>query len=113
MIKMVTLVELKVLAKKQGLSPSGTKGMIARRILNLRRRYLTKSQIEMLVPLTTKPKKSGVKVVRKQKTKKSKQSPKKKTMNLAKRDPETLKGEARGRRMNPVEKMLRKLRTFD
>lgn len=70
---MVTLAELKVLAKKQGLSPSGTKGMLARRILNLRRRYLTKSQIEMLTPLT-KPKKSGVKVVRKRTTKKKKQS---------------------------------------
>lgn len=90
---MVTLVELKVLAKKQGLTTSGTKAMIAKRIITLRRKYLTKSQIEMLVPLT-KPKKSSVKVVRKQKTKKSKQSPKKKSMN-------------------PVEKMLRKLRTFD
>jgi len=53
---MATLVQLKALAKKQGLSPSGTKPMIAKRLLHLRKRYLTKSQIKMLTPLTKKVK---------------------------------------------------------
>jgi hypothetical protein len=69
---MVTLKQLKAMAVKQGLSPSGTKPMIAKRLLNLRRRYLTKAQIAKLEPLvkrrrllkkTRRPKKRVIKPV--------------------------------------------------
>lgn len=50
----ISLSELKALAKKYNVSPSGSKSTIAERISNLRGRFLTKSEIEKIKPLLKK-----------------------------------------------------------
>lgn len=50
----MSLADFKALAKKVGVTTSGTKTMLAERISNLRGRYLTKAQIEMIKPYLKK-----------------------------------------------------------